>query len=303
MMNPHLRIRLAAVVCSGLLSVAAVADAKNILIFHKQNGYIHTATPTVVTTLKNNWTANGLTVESTVDSLAFTAQNLARFDAVVFLNTNYRNGALLARAQESAFENYLRAGGAYVGLHSAIPLNGTWEETVWPWYATMYGARFRSHAPYRTGTLIVEDRTHYSTRHAPASILLPDEWYALQVNPRTVSGVHVLATVDETGFQADSYMGGDHPVVWSRAFEGGRTWVTVVGHDMGAFANESFLNLVRGGVEWAAGLDSSSTSIVPSRRVSRDRSNVTVLSYLGKNGQRREVHINGRSVTARPSQP
>jgi type 1 glutamine amidotransferase len=291
------RVCLAALWYLGLCGHAA-AQGPSILIFHKQNGYIHTATPNVVAALKTDWTAHGITVESTVDSLAFTTQNLARFDAVVFLNTNYRNSPLLTRAQEAAFEGYLHAGGAFVGIHSAVPLNGAYEETVWPWYANLFGARFRSHSPYRSAPLVLEDRNHASTVGLPARITLQDEWYAVQVNPRTVPGIHVIATVDETGFQADSYMGGDHPMTWSRTFEGARSWMTLVGHDMAAFSNADFLTHVRNGVLWAA-TDSATAALRAPRSVTRGGKRTTVLSYAGKHGERIEVHIDGRSVTAR----
>lgn len=312
---PNAPVKIASLLWTGVILAGALkaeAAGPRVLIFHKENGYIHTATPAVLEALKTNWAAHGMTVESTIDSLAFNATNLARFKAIVFLNTNYRNGALLTRAQEAAFEDYLHAGGAFVGLHSAIPLNGTAEEKVWPWYASMYGARFRSHAPYRSGPLVIADTAHLSTRGLPSRIALQDEWYALQVNPRTVPGVRVLATVDETGFQADSYMGGDHPVSWSRTFEGGRVWVTVVGHDMGAFNNGFFMTHVRNGVLWAAGSDSgTTTALAPNEagrpasgaRASSRGSQATTLSYIGRDGERLEVHLDGRRVTARRETP
>jgi len=281
----------------------AVAETPLVLIFHKQNGFIHTATPNVVNALRSNWVSHGFGVENTTDSLSFTPVNLARFDVIVFLNTNYRNGPLLARAQEAAFEGYLQAGGAFVGIHSAVPLNGTAEEAVWPWYANLFGARFRSHAPYRSAPMVLVDRNHVSTRGLPERITLQDEWYAVQLNPRNVPGIHIVATVDETGFQADSYMGGDHPVTWSRTFEGARAWMTLVGHDMAAFSNTDFLTHVRNGVLWAAYGDSAITSIKQRSRSAREKSRknkrITVLGYTGKSGERLEVRLDGRAVATR----
>lgn len=307
-MSTAIRILLCGIM---LLGFPAGAQGPHVLVFHKQNGYIHTATPTVVATLTADWTAHGMTVETTIDSLAFTTTNLARFDVVVFLNTNYRNGPLLARAQEAAFEAYIRDGGAFVGLHSAIPLNGTMEEAIWPWYASLYGARFRSHAPYRAGYIIMEDTTHFSTSGLPVRLGVQDEWYALQVNPRGTPGTHILATVDETGFLPDSHMGGDHPVSWTRTFEGARAWITVVGHDMGAFANGHFQKHVRNGVLWAAGRDSGGTALRPERMRSaraaspgeRSHAPLTTLSYMGRDGTRLSVRIDGRAVAARRVSP
>jgi type 1 glutamine amidotransferase len=282
---------------SGSPSLAAPGNA-HVLIFHKQNGYIHTATADVVAALKTDLTAHGLNVESTTDSLAFTNQNLARFGVVVFLNTNYRNGPLLARPQEAAFEAYLHGGGAFAGLHSAVPLNGAAEEAVWPWYAGLFGARFRSHSPYRGAAMVVEDRAHFSTRGLPARLALQDEWYAVQANPRNVAGIRVLATVDETGFLPESDMGGDHPVTWYRIFEGARAWMTLVGHDMAAFSNPDFMAHVRGGIQWAAGLDSAATAIVAPRRTVTGGKRETLLAYRGKDGGRLEIRLDGRIVAA-----
>ncbi len=261
--------------CFGLLLAAAMVpclwaqEADNtphrVLIFHKQNGYIHTATQDVVNLLKNDFEQNEMEVETTTDSLQFNEENLSRFAVVVFINTNYRNGALLNSEQEQAFEDYLHNGGAFAGIHSAVPLNGAWEESVWPWYADLFGARFKSHPPMRVAPFRVEDAEHPSTENLPQSFNLNDEWYAVQVNPREDSSVHVLATVDETGFPAGSGMDGDHPVSWYRYFEGARTFITLVGHDMSTFSDGNLTAHIRGGVVWAGAFneepDSTSTPV------------------------------------------
>lgn len=276
-----------------LFAMQAWADTTRVLLFHKQNGYIHTATGDIVNRIKSDLATHGVTAESTVDSLAFTAQNLARFDAIVFVNTNYRNGALLTRAQESAFEAYVKAGGGFASVHGAMPLNGTVEETIWPWYSQLFGVRFRSHAPYQSGTLIFEDRTHFSTKSMPARLTLSDEWYATQTNPRNLPGVKVLATVDESNLLADSRMNGDHPMSWYRLYEGARTWVTLVGHDMVAFSNADFLAHVRGGILWAASADSVPTGLGRTRQSHRSHHRQALLArprfYLRINGSRIDV--------------
>lgn len=284
-----------------LLAVTAWGDTTRVLLFHKQNGFIHTATADVVNRIKTDLIAHGIAVENTLDSLAFTPQNLARFDAVVFINTNYRNGPLLSRAQEAAFEAYVQAGGGFAGIHSAVPLNGTAEEAIWPWYARLFGARFRSHAPYRRAAMVIENANHPSTRGLPNRISLEDEWYAVQINPRSVTGIQVLATVDETGFLPESQMNGDHPVSWHRLFEGARTWMTLVGHDMAAFSNADFLAHVRGGIVWAASADSAATAVSPfanptlkTARAAGDRR----MTYTGRNGDRLKIRINGAAIQA-----
>jgi hypothetical protein len=61
----------------------------------------------------------GFTLEVTGDTSVVTAANLAKYRAVVFLNTK---GDFLTGAQQSAFESYYGAGGGFVGIGSAIEL-------------------------------------------------------------------------------------------------------------------------------------------------------------------------------------
>jgi len=282
------------------------AAEKRVLIFHKQNGFIHADTDSCVKILVAHLAANGLPAESTKDSLAFTPSNLARFGAVVFYNTNYRNGALLNRTQEQAFEGYIQNGGGFVGIHSAIPLNGAWEETVWPWYARLFGARFKTHPEMRSASMIIENTTHPSTLGLPSRITLRDEWYQTRINPRGQSDFHVLASLD-----ASSYPGGvvtgDHPVSWHRMFESARTWVTLVGHDLSAFANADYLAHVRGGILWAGGWETTSTAISnPLHRTGAEsraragRNGPPDLVYRGAGGGRLEIrNVAGKFIEAR----
>jgi type 1 glutamine amidotransferase len=287
-----------------------VSQPKRLLIFHKQNGYIHASTDSCVAALKAHLAAQGLPSESTTDSLAFTAANLARFGAVMFYNTNYRNGPLLARAQEAAFEDFIHSGGGFVGVHSAVPLNGAAEEAVWPWYARLFGARFKSHPPLRSAPMVIEDPNHPSTRGLPSRFTLRDEWYAVQANPRSVAGLKVLATVDETGFPAGSGMG-DHPMSWYRTFEGARTFVTLAGHDMASFSHPDFLRHLAGGILWAGSWDGTTASrpasafaARPSAGTAAGRERGRIGFYRGKDGTVLEVRgADGRFIEARRSGP
>ena len=57
--------------------------------------------------------------------------------------------------QQAAFEDYVQAGGGYVGVHAASDT-----EYTWPWYGQLVGAYFQSHpAGTPTATIDVEDKT------------------------------------------------------------------------------------------------------------------------------------------------
>jgi type 1 glutamine amidotransferase len=80
-----------------------------------------------------------------------------------------------------------------------------------------------------------------------------DEWYGFDENPRPK--VHVLATVDEDTYQPyRGAMGADHPIVWCRDFDGGRTVYNAMGHRAATWRDGTFLQSILGGIELAAGV-------------------------------------------------
>ena len=95
-------------------------------------------------------------VDKTEDAGDFNATSLAQYDAVVFLMTT---GDVLDDAQQSAFEQYIQAGGGYVGIHSASDT-----EYDWPWYGDLMGAFFDNHPQIQEATINVEDKSHPSTK-------------------------------------------------------------------------------------------------------------------------------------------
>ena len=97
---------------------ARAADAPyDVLVFSKTAGFRHDSIPAGIQMIRDLGAANSFTVTATEDSNQFNATNLAQFEAVVFLNTT---GDVLNATQQTAFENYIRAGGGYVGVHSAV---------------------------------------------------------------------------------------------------------------------------------------------------------------------------------------
>jgi type 1 glutamine amidotransferase len=144
--------------------------------------------------------ANGFAVTATEDANAFSAANLAQYEAVVFLNTT---GDVLNATQQGAFESYIRGGGGYAGIHSAADT-----EHDWPFYGELVGAYFVSHPAIQQATVRVENRAHQATQHLAPAWVRTDEWYNYRTNVR--SSARVLATLDESTYSGGS-MGADHP--------------------------------------------------------------------------------------------
>jgi cytochrome c len=212
-----------------------------VLVFSRTAGFRHDSIPEGISCIREIL-ADGHEVDATEDPAVFTDESLRRYKAVVFLSTT---GDILDDAQQEAFERFIRAGGGYAGVHAAADT-----EHSWPWYGRLVGAYFKTHPPVQESTVRVEDRTHRSTRMLPAEWRRTDEWYVYRTNPRGV--VRVLASLDDDTVEGVD-MGGDHPIMWSHEFDGGRSWYTGGGHTKESYREPLFRDHLRGGILWAAG--------------------------------------------------
>ncbi len=244
--------RLACWAAGGLLCAAALPAASataapddaayEVLVFSKTAGFRHDSIDEGIAALTQLGSENNFTVTATEDATAFTAENLAQYEAVVFLSTT---GDVLDAAQQTAFEGYIQDGGGYVGIHAAADT-----EYDWPWYGGLSGAWFASHPAIQEATIQVEDHEHDATAHLDDQWVRTDEWYNYQSNPRT--DAHVLATLDESSYEGGT-MQGDHPITWCQNYEGGRSFYTGLGHTAESYVEPDFLRHLLGGVRWAAG--------------------------------------------------
>ena len=206
--------------------------------FHASVGSVQAA----VAAVEEMGERRSFAVASRTDPVVFKSEVLRRYDAVVMVSPD---GEVLDRAQQRAFERYIRAGGGFVGVH-AVSL----AEPDWPFFVDLVGARFVTHPPIQEATLRVTDRDHPSTRGLPRPWIRSDEWYEFDRNPR--GSVHVLATVDESTYEGGA-MGADHPISWCRRFRGGRSWYTAMGHPPESYSEPGLRRHLLGGIRWAAG--------------------------------------------------
>jgi type 1 glutamine amidotransferase len=177
--------------------------------------------------------------------------NLNQYKAVIFASTSrdalYKHGTAVDPAAavntrtsahldagRTALRQYIRAGGGFVGIHNAF---GT--EYNWPWYEGLLGnANYYDHGANQNGTVKVVARD--ASTDGVGNFEFRDEWYNLVPFPTRVK---FLATVDENTLatRRTTHPGhGDfHPVSWCQYYDGGRSWVTTLGHDGAAFTDGS----------------------------------------------------------------
>lgn len=222
---------------------AAPTAPFRVLLFTRTAAYRHDSIPAAVQALTELATTGGYVAEATEDPTQFQATNLGRFQVVVFLNTT---GDVLDEDQQGAFENWMNAGGSFVGVHAACDT-----EYEWPFYGALVGAYFKSHPSVQSADVRIEVADHPAMAGIPSPWNRRDEWYDFQSPPRP--NVTVLATVDESTY-AGGTMGADHPVVWtSTPAGGGRALYTALGHEAESYSDPAFRRHLVGALRWAAG--------------------------------------------------
>lgn len=179
------------------------------------------------------------------------SSDYSRYRAVIFLSTsrdtlwahgtavsttaavNTTTNAHLDRAK-TALRQYIRSGGGFVGIHNAF---GT--EYNWKWYEGLIGdANYFDHGANQDG--LVKIVAQDSSTSGISNFAFRDEWYNFEPFP---SKVKFLATVDENSLATKRTVhpghGDFHPVAWCQYYDGGRSWVTSLGHAADAFTDGS----------------------------------------------------------------
>jgi type 1 glutamine amidotransferase len=219
----------------------AKANPKVLIFFKEVGEYHHTVTPTAINAIIKLGEQNAFDVDTTTNAENFTEENLKQYSAVIFLNTE---GDVLEDDQQEIFKSYINHGGGFVGIHSA-----TDTEFEWNWYGRLVGAYYKNHPDVQAATLKVVDHTQLSTQALPAIWKRTDEWYNFGWYN---DDIKFLVVIDE-GSYGGGRNGGEHPISWYHAFDGGRAWYTAMGHTEETYSEPLFLKHLLGGIEYAMG--------------------------------------------------
>ncbi|MFC5410661.1 ThuA domain-containing protein [Larkinella bovis] len=219
-----------------------IASAKDaILVFSKTKGFRHKSIEVGKASLWKLGQENGFSVDTTENADLFTPNNLKKYKAVVFLSTT---GDILNAEQQAAFEQYIKKGGGFVGIHAAADT-----EYEWPWYNQLVGAYFLSHPKQQNAEIEIVDKKHLSTKMLPDRWKRYDEWYNYK---SIVDGIKVLGKLDEKTYEGGKN-GDNHPFIWYREFDGGRSFYTGGGHTDESYSDPQFMAHVLGGIKYAMG--------------------------------------------------
>lgn len=212
-----------------------------VLIYSKTSGYRHQSIEKGAETLKQIGRENGFIVLRTETPSDINTDNLKNYKLVVFLNTTMD---VLNNDQQRAFENYIKAGGSFFGIHATADT-----EYDWPWYGRLVGAYFNGHPNdpnVRKANIQVIDKEHVSTAHLPETWQRDDEWYNYKsINP----DITVVMNLDESSYEGGTN-GDNHPIAWYHEFDGGRAYYTGGGHTDESFDEPDFRKHLLGAIEW-----------------------------------------------------
>ena len=218
-------------------ATALLAQAQ-VLVFSKTDGYRHESIEYGIGALIKMGLEADFNVTATEDAAWFYPEQLAQFDAVIFLNTTEN---ILNSKQQKAFKGFINNGGGFVGVHAAADT-----EYEWPWYNGLVGAYFESHPEQQTASILVKEPEHSCCRELPNPWEHFDEWY----NYKSVQeGLNVVLQLDEESYQGGN-MGSFHPIAWYREYDGGRMFYTGLGHTKEAYQDPLFLGHLLGGINY-----------------------------------------------------
>jgi hypothetical protein len=177
----------------------------------------------------------------------------SRYKAVVFGSTSrdtmWKHGTAVAPASavntttgahldaaKTALRQYMRAGGGFAGIHNAV--GGT--EYNWPYYEGLCGGtQYYDHGANQNGDVLVLAKDSI-TAGLPGRWGFKDEWYNWMPFPTRVK---FLLGIDESSLATKSNVhpghGRFHPMAWCQYYDGGRSFITALGHDSLAWTDGS----------------------------------------------------------------
>lgn len=215
----------------------------SVLVITETKGWVHDSIELGIDLIENIGDKNNFNVYHSDDSKVITSENLKKFNSIIFLNTT---GNILNDYEQKVFENFIRSGKGYVGIHSASDT-----EYEWQWYGDLVGAYFRNHSDVVDGRIFTVNNSHKITEHLNTVWNIQDEWYNFDY---ISDNINVLLKLDET-----SYDGGEHPdyhpITWYHEYDGGRSFYTALGHTKEVFEDERFIKLLERGILYVSDED------------------------------------------------
>jgi type 1 glutamine amidotransferase len=236
-----------------LVSPNLVAQTK-VLVYTRNHitsgqGYVHDNIASSVEAIRKIGNENGFSIDVADDPSVFNTQNLRRYRALIFSNSN--NEAFETDAQREAFQRFIHRGGGFVGIHSA-----SGSERHWPYFWSVLGGTFAAHPRYQSFTVRVVNKSLPGMKNLPASFSWADECYFID---HLNSDIHPVLTTSKSEIAGTETMHLDLskfpdnlPLAWFHRFDHGREFYLALGHAKEDYSNPIFLKILTAGILWAS---------------------------------------------------
>lgn len=245
----HLLTGVLATVASALFASSAVAAPSKILVVTTTLGFRHSSIETAESVIAELGKSSGVyEVELAAGKAALaekmTPAALKGYAGVIFANTT----GDLPLPDRDAFIEWVRNGGAFIGIHSASDTFHGYRP-----YIDMLGGEFDYHREQVVIEGINRDASHPANRHLGEMWDLQGKKEEIYVFKNYMQkSVHELIVLNR---HPNSNEPGSFPVSWCREFGKGRVFYTSLGHNEYVWEMPEFQQHLLGGIEWALRLE------------------------------------------------
>jgi type 1 glutamine amidotransferase/lysophospholipase L1-like esterase len=241
---------------------------RKMLVFSLTKGFRHGSIPHGVVAMNELGKKTGaFSIEHSEDPAVFTKENLARFDAVMMLNTT---GELFEEVEKkAALSEFVKSGKGLVGIHSATDTFYSWPE-----YGEMMGGYFDGHPWHEEVTLKVEDPDHATCAcFEHNKFVIKDEIYQYKEKPYSRDRLRVLLSLDPDGTNMSKggmkRQDGDYAVGWVNKHGDGNIFYCNLGHRNETFCHPTVLQHFLAGIQFAFGDLAGDTT--PSNQLEKEK--------------------------------
>jgi hypothetical protein len=235
---------------------ASPKQPRRLLVFFRTEGFAHSCILVANHAITELGRATGAyDAETSRDMDAFTPENLARFDAVLFNNTTKL--AFSDETHRKALMDFLARGGGLIGVHAASDNFYEWDTAC-----AALGGHFDGHPWTADGTWSVKlDEPAHPANAAfeGEGFWVNDEIYQI-AGPYSRDTHRVLLSLDMSKPENSAVKGikradGDFPITWLKHAADGksRVFYCSLGHNEHIYWNPEILRHYLAGIQWALG--------------------------------------------------
>lgn len=251
----------------GWAAVRGAAAKRKLLMFTKSAGFEHSSihregdklshAERVLTDLGKE---HGIEVVATKDGRVFDG-DLDQYDGFFFYTTedltqegNDKQPPMSKKGKERMLEA-VAAGKGFLASHCGSDTfhsagNRRQSQTELDPYIAMLGGEFISHGEQQKCRMALASPDFPGTKGLGDGFEMLDEWYSLK---NFAKDLHVILIQDTQGMRGKDYERPAYPATWARKHEKGRVFYTSMGHREDVWTNETFQQVLLGGLSWALG--------------------------------------------------